>query len=370
MNVRRAVAGFALLTLAGCGGGGITEEPTPEVPGPVAAIEITPNPASVLVGSTGQLKAIAKDSKGRTIPGATFTWASDATLLSSVSNTGLVTGVSVGTAIITAIEQSSGARKAISLAVAVPPRPEGSLLVLGDDFVVQYGEKVYVTTLGVADTSSSGMDYRVGIVHAELSNISLNPPISRSAFPQFSAVVECPDSKVYATSYENSEEGVSLWRVDPKTAVATRIIRSFYYGLDTIRSLACDGSSSLLVAGYMLTGDLYRLDLGSGKLYVIRSLSTDVILSMARSPEGTLYATAFDYYDYFSSDRSQPQLLVTVNLANGVQTPVGVGQPQRFPRVTRLAFRGNRLLGISVSNLVEMNTQTGAASIIRPVKIP
>ena len=69
---------------------------------PVATVTVAPPSAAVTVGGTTQFTATAADAGGEPLPGATFTWASDALGVATVSATGLVTGKGVGSATITA----------------------------------------------------------------------------------------------------------------------------------------------------------------------------------------------------------------------------------------------------------------------------
>jgi hypothetical protein len=82
--------------LFGCGDGGV-EPPT------VATVEVSPGTqALTAIGATHQFSAVARDASGNPIAGQTFTWASSATSVATVSATGLVTAVENGTATITA----------------------------------------------------------------------------------------------------------------------------------------------------------------------------------------------------------------------------------------------------------------------------
>ena len=183
MSSRSFVAAFGLLVLAGCSGNGVSDITGSGPPGPVASIEISPTLASLQAGGTIQLTATAKDASRRTIPTSTFAWSSNAILLASVSASGLVYGVSVGNPTIMASETTTGITASRQVGVTAPPRPAGSLLVLGSESVTQYGEPLPVTTLGITDTSSVGSDYRVGIAHVQLPNAALNLPVSRVDFP-------------------------------------------------------------------------------------------------------------------------------------------------------------------------------------------
>lgn len=68
----------------------------------VASIVVSPSSPAIAVGATQQFAATAKDSGGNTISGVTFTWASSATTVATISSSGLATGVKAGTTQITA----------------------------------------------------------------------------------------------------------------------------------------------------------------------------------------------------------------------------------------------------------------------------
>jgi hypothetical protein len=82
--------------LAACGG----DEPTG--PAAVATVTITAATAEVGIGKTLQLTATAKSAGDVPISGATFTWSSSNVAIATVSEAGLVTGVSSGGVTITA----------------------------------------------------------------------------------------------------------------------------------------------------------------------------------------------------------------------------------------------------------------------------
>ncbi|MCC6318430.1 MAG: Ig-like domain-containing protein [Gemmatimonadaceae bacterium] len=69
-------------------------------PVPVASITIAPNGATVLVGGTQQLTATARDANGVTLPGRIVTWISGAPSVATVSQSGLVSAVGPGSAVI------------------------------------------------------------------------------------------------------------------------------------------------------------------------------------------------------------------------------------------------------------------------------
>jgi len=84
---------------------------------PVATVTVTPAVASILVGATLQLTATPKDSLGNPLSGRVVTWSSNALSVASVTGTGLVTGVAVGFATITATSEGVSGSAAITVTV-------------------------------------------------------------------------------------------------------------------------------------------------------------------------------------------------------------------------------------------------------------
>jgi uncharacterized protein YjdB len=71
-------------------------------PIPVVTVEITPSPSSVTVGQSVQLTATPRGPNGAALTGRGVTWGSASPAVASVSSSGLLTGVSPGTAVIIA----------------------------------------------------------------------------------------------------------------------------------------------------------------------------------------------------------------------------------------------------------------------------
>ena len=106
-KVVRLAASFlvATLTLA-CGS-------SSEPPTPVATVALTPVDDTLLVTETAQLTATTKDADGNTLTGRVVAWASSSPGVATVSQTGLVTGVTDGTTTITATSENKTATAAI-----------------------------------------------------------------------------------------------------------------------------------------------------------------------------------------------------------------------------------------------------------------
>jgi hypothetical protein len=72
---------------------------------PVATVTVTPSAKTILVGGVAQLTATLKDANGNVLTGRTVTWSSSDETKVTVSATGVVTGVALGTVTITATSE-------------------------------------------------------------------------------------------------------------------------------------------------------------------------------------------------------------------------------------------------------------------------
>jgi peptidoglycan/xylan/chitin deacetylase (PgdA/CDA1 family)/uncharacterized protein YjdB len=112
---------IAAMALSGCGGGGSMNSADPSPKSTMAAISVLPATATITVGSTEQLQTTATDQNGNVMPGITFTFSSSSSAV-SVSHTGLVKGLSAGTA---TIDVSAGVKStSVAITVANPPAPQ------------------------------------------------------------------------------------------------------------------------------------------------------------------------------------------------------------------------------------------------------
>jgi uncharacterized protein YjdB len=94
-------------------------------PVPVATVAVNPPSGTVTQGSTLQLAAVAKDASGGTLTGRAVTWSSSDAAVASVDAGGLVTGLTTGTAGITAtVDGVTG-----SAAMTVVPIPVATVTV-------------------------------------------------------------------------------------------------------------------------------------------------------------------------------------------------------------------------------------------------
>jgi uncharacterized protein YjdB len=82
---------------------------------PVSQVTLSPSTLSLAAGATSQLTAQAKDNTGAVVAGATITFASDATSVATVSQTGVVTALAPGSATISATSNGITATSAITV---------------------------------------------------------------------------------------------------------------------------------------------------------------------------------------------------------------------------------------------------------------
>ena len=134
-RVTGVTAGSAIITATSEGKSG-TSNITVTV-APVASVSVSPASASVSVNQTVQLTATPKDANGTPLSGRTISWVSGTTGVATVDGSGLVTGVTAGSATITATSEGK----------------TGSATV-----IVTSGSGTTVTLVGAGDIAECGDD--------------------------------------------------------------------------------------------------------------------------------------------------------------------------------------------------------------------
>lgn len=109
---------MALTFASGCGGGSGSSG-GPSALAAVSNISVTPQAASVSVGSTQQFQPTAKDQNGNVMSGISFVFSSSSGV-ATVDNTGLAKGMAAGT---TTITVSAEGKSATASLVVTPPPP-------------------------------------------------------------------------------------------------------------------------------------------------------------------------------------------------------------------------------------------------------
>ena len=84
-------------------------------PVPVASVDVSLSPSSIPVGGTASATATPRDAGGTALTGRTVTWSSGTPGVATVSASGVVTAVSVGTAVITATSEGRSGTATITV---------------------------------------------------------------------------------------------------------------------------------------------------------------------------------------------------------------------------------------------------------------
>src|SRR5204862_355488 len=111
---------------------------------PVASLAISPATATIRVGQTLQLAATPKDSAGGTLTGRMVTWTSSNTSVATVSGSGLVAGVTAGSATITATSEGKSSTAALTV-TTVPVASVASVAVAPATASLTVGQTVQLT---------------------------------------------------------------------------------------------------------------------------------------------------------------------------------------------------------------------------------
>src|SRR5216110_3392941 len=134
---RGVAAGSATITATSEGKSGTSAVTVTNVP--VATVTVTPAIATLLMGATVQLTATPRDALGNPLSGRVVTWSSDALGVAAVSGSGLVSGLAVGGATITATSGGQGGSAAVTVTLVSDSTP---LYTLGN------GANYYVAPAG------------------------------------------------------------------------------------------------------------------------------------------------------------------------------------------------------------------------------
>lgn len=87
-------------------------------PPTVASVRIAPDRVSLLVAGSANLVATAYDSRGTAIGGRTVVWTTNNVSVAAVSQTGRVTGLVPGTAVITAVIDGASGQSTVTVSLA------------------------------------------------------------------------------------------------------------------------------------------------------------------------------------------------------------------------------------------------------------
>jgi hypothetical protein len=126
------------ITEAAIHGSAAATTPPPPAPAPaaVATVAVSPASSSVSLGATIQLSAVVKDANGYLLSGRSVNWTSSTPAVATVSASGLVTGLVIGSATITATSEGKSGTAVLTVASAgagAGPQPGPTSTIIFQD---------------------------------------------------------------------------------------------------------------------------------------------------------------------------------------------------------------------------------------------
>jgi uncharacterized protein YjdB len=139
------------------------------VPPPVATVTVTAAQTSVQIGSTSQATAVTRDASNNVVTGRTVTWASSDPAIASVSNAGLVTGLTAGTVTITAL--SEGITGSVQMTVTAGNPADAPQIASITPALLVEGQAATITGTKFGATAGANI-VRIGGVAANVTGAS------------------------------------------------------------------------------------------------------------------------------------------------------------------------------------------------------
>ena len=171
-TVRIIFAGLVMVLITACGGGGGGSTPPPQPPPAAAALTtLSVAPASVTLapGATRQLTATGAYSDGTSRDiSAAVTWTSSTPAIATVSNTGLVAGMTVGSATIVASSGSITGQASVSVTSSSVTLTSISLTPTSS--TLNIGQTVDITATGNFSNGTSTTPYDNQVTWSSANN--------------------------------------------------------------------------------------------------------------------------------------------------------------------------------------------------------
>jgi uncharacterized protein YjdB/alpha-tubulin suppressor-like RCC1 family protein len=152
----------------------------------VASVQVSPNSGAIKIGEKIQLAAEPRDERGKPLAGRPVTWASSKPAVASVSGEGLVTGLGVGNAIISASVEGKKVTAEVRVAAPAPPP-----VVAPVEKPAPPVEKVVPPVAAVPEAATQKIEQvRVQPVRVEAEPREQRPvPATRSKLPLIAGVI-------------------------------------------------------------------------------------------------------------------------------------------------------------------------------------
>ena len=123
------------------GKSGVASVSVVTLPGRVSSVRVAPDRASLFVAGTVALVATAFDARGVAVTGRPVVWTTNNAAVAAVSQTGTVTGLLPGSAVITAVVDGASANATVTVSIM----PVARVVVTPSDVAVDAGKSVTLT---------------------------------------------------------------------------------------------------------------------------------------------------------------------------------------------------------------------------------
>ena len=139
-------------------------------PPAVASVDVSAPGSDLQVGGTLQLTASTRDAKGNSLTGRTITWTSASSAIASVSNSGVVTGVAVGSAVITATSEGKSGSQTVN--VVPPPVASVSVTVASGNLQVNQTTQATAVTRDANNNVLTGRNISWSSNNTQIASVS------------------------------------------------------------------------------------------------------------------------------------------------------------------------------------------------------
>jgi uncharacterized protein YjdB len=303
----------------------------------VAAVVVSPASANVVLGSTLQLTVEARDANNNVLTGRSITWSSNASSIASVSTSGLVSGLTLGGATITAASEGQNGTSAIT----VVPVPVALVTVSLASTSITAGQTTQSTamTRDAAGNILTGRSVTWSSGNPAAATVSATGLVT-SVAPGSVQIIATSETKTGSATLTVNPASVATVTVSPATA-------TLVLGITPTRQLSAVTKDS---NGNVLTGRVVTWTSSNNALATVST--TGLVTAVAAGGPVTITATSEGQSGASSITVTvAPVATVTVSAPT---TPMIVGQTQQLTATTKDA-NGNALTGRTV-NWVSSNT--------------